>query len=140
MMRARVVSDERGFDRLEQKLRQEAPRRVYQAASAASRVANAQGGNTAGFRPGRVRGTHEGFECGIAGRYISVIFNKGSLGKRRGALKRNRRKESWTVHRRGSEYEAHRNPETLTDSSKGVAARNILNPARQAGRRILQRR
>ncbi len=141
MMRARVVSDgERGFDRLEQRLQQDAPRRVFQAASAAASVANDRGGNTAGFRPGRVRGTHEGFECGIAGKFISVIFNKGSLGKRRGALKRDRRKESWTVDRRGTEYEAKRNPATLSDASKGVAPRNMLNPARLAGRRILTRR
>lgn len=138
MMRARVISDDKGFDRFDEMLQRRAREAVSQAARAAAEVANSQAGNVGGFRPGRLRGTHEGYAAGIAGKRQAVIFDKGSLGKRRGALKRDRRKSQWPVRRQGGQYVATRAPSTLTDQDKGVAPRNILNPARLAGRRILQ--
>lgn len=82
--------------------------------------------------------THEGFAAGIRARTPTWrIFNKGSLGKRTAALKQpGRRKEFWEVKRGANVYTANRGD--VTD--KGVAAKNISNPARTAGRRTLLER
>lgn len=81
-------------------------------------------------------GTGNGFASGIKGRNpLWRIYDKGTLGKRTAALKgRNRRKDTWTVKRAGSEYEARRRSDT---SGKGISARNISNAARTAGRKAL---
>lgn len=81
-------------------------------------------------------GTHNGFAAGIRARGpLWRIFDKGSLGKRTARLKRNRRKDSWTVKRGDGEHTADRRDV----DGKGIAARNISNPARTAGRKALIR-
>lgn len=83
------------------------------------------------------QGIHDGFRSGIRARGpLWRVFDKGSLGKRTSQLKRpGQRKQTWTVRRGGTEYQAHRHD---TDG-KGIRARDISNPARAAGRRILIR-
>lgn len=60
------------------------------------------------------------------------FFDKGTLGKHRGKLKRARR-DSWTVRRGTNPYVAQRRDV----SGKGIEPREISNPARAAGRRVL---
>jgi hypothetical protein len=91
------------------------------------------------WNPTRVVGTHDGFRVGIvASNPLWRIFDKGSLGKRKTQLKgRNRRKGSWQVVQRHRSYVAHRHVEVLSDTSKGVSALDITNPARRIGRQNL---
>lgn len=79
--------------------------------------------------------TADGFRSGIKfTKHQWLVFDKGSLGKRTARLKRpNSRKESWRVRRGTNPYTAHRRDVT----GKGIAARNISNPARAAGRKAL---
>ena len=108
---------------------------------AAAAVANEKAHTEAGkeistFQTIPAHGTANGFASGIKGRNpLWRIYDKGTLGKRTAALKgRNRRKDTWTVKRGGSEYEARRRSDT---SGKGISARNISNAARTAGRKAL---
>lgn len=80
-------------------------------------------------------GSFNGFVSGLrANNPIWRVFNKGSLGKRTAALKEpGRRKDYWTVSRGSNPYTAVRHDV----SGKGVSAKNISNPARTVGRRIL---
>lgn len=85
-------------------------------------------------------GDFNGFSAGIRARNRLVnVFDHGSLGARKGRkLKQaGRRKPSWTVKQKRRTYEAHRHPEALTETDKGINARDVTNPARTAGRRSL---
>jgi hypothetical protein len=85
------------------------------------------------FRVLPVHETTEGLSAGIkSSTPLFRIFDKGSLGKHRGHLKRGR-KSSWDVKRRGSSYTAHRGDV----EGKGIEPRDITNPARAAGRKAL---
>lgn len=140
-MRARVVVNQAGTDGfavVERRMEQKARQAVDAAAHAAAKVAEQQASGISEFRVLPARGTHEGFVSGVKALNPLVrIFDKGSLGKRRGRLKRDRRKDSWKVTRKGTTYTAHRKPEALTGST-GVQARNIFGPARAAGRKALK--
>lgn len=82
------------------------------------------------------RANATGYSAGIRARNgIWRVFDKGSLGKRTARLKRpNQRKETWDVVRRGTKYTAHRREV----AGKGIAPRNIANPARLAGKKALR--
>lgn len=140
MIRSRVVvHDNRFLERVDERVQQLAKRAVAAAADAAAPVATRQAQGKSTYRTTRVKGTGDGYEAGIkANNPLARIYDKGSLGKRKGALKRDRRKQSWQVTQKRRAYEAHRNPETLTDSSKGVAPLDILAPARRAGRKAMK--
>lgn len=83
--------------------------------------------------------TATGFASGLRARNsIWRVFDKGSLGKRGARLKRpNLRAAAWTVRpgesNRSGPYTAHRGDV----EGKGIAARQISNPARTAGRHAL---
>lgn len=78
------------------------------------------------------RPTVNGYASGIKfEKFIWRFFDKGTLGKHVGKLKRNRR-ETWTVNR-DNPYVAHRGD----IQGKGIAPRRISSPARTAGRRAL---
>lgn len=81
--------------------------------------------------------THEGFAAGVKVGPLARIFDKGSLGKRRGALKRDRRQPEWEVNRGANPYTARRHSDL---EGKGVAPRHIFNAARTAGRKQLLNR
>lgn len=85
-------------------------------------------------------GTGTGYASGIKAKDpLWRIFDKGSLGKRSGELKgRDRRRPEWTVKQRSRTYTARRHEEALTSPDKGVAARQIANAARTAGRKALR--
>lgn len=110
-------------------------RGLNDAARAAADVAEQKSGNIAEWNVIPAHGTANGFASGIkASNPLPNVFDKGSLGKRTARLKDPRRKEDWRVVRKGSNpYTAHRRDV----AGKGVAARNIRNPARTAGRKIL---
>jgi len=135
MIRARVLVDPNRVDRMDEEMKKRARVAVESAARAAATVANGRypDGN---FHAKPARGTHDGVAAGVGGNPLAHIFNKGSLGRHVGALKRDRRKDSWPV-RRGAGYTATRQPEALTGNT-GVAARDIFGPARRAGRKALQ--
>lgn len=105
------------------------------AAHTAAQIAEEKAGNVSKFDVITAHGTANGFASGIrASSRLVNVFNKGSLGKRVAALKPPaRRKDFWTVKRGENPYTAHR----LDTTGKGVAARDIFNPARTAGRKIL---
>lgn len=137
MIRSRVIVSPGGgpFDRADERLEALARRKVEAAARAAAQVANAGLGDVDEYVPTRSRGTFEGFAAGIRSRrFLGVIFDKGTLGKRTKALKRNRRKDTWTVKRRGAEYTAHRRD----IEGKGIAPRNVLGRARSLGRKAMK--
>lgn len=107
---------------------------LEEAAGAARSVADERAQGISTFSVVEPHRVAEGWASGISGANKKWrIFDKGSLGKRTAKLKRDRRKDSWPVSRRGSTYEAHRRDVT----GKGIAARNISNPARLAGRKKL---
>jgi hypothetical protein len=97
------------------------------------KAVTANGRRISSFRIVPVHESVEGYASGIrANNPLYRIFNKGSLGKHRGKLKRSG-KDSWDVNRRGSVYTAHRGDV----ADKGISARDITNPARAAGRKAL---
>lgn len=80
-----------------------------------------------------VRGIGDGFASGVKAGPLTRIFDKGSLGKHSGELKRDRR-PSWEVKRGSNPYTASRSDDL---SGKGVSPRRIITPARLAGRKAL---
>lgn len=110
-------------------------RALNAAAHAAAAAANQKTGNVADWTTVPARGTSNGFASGIkADTPIWRVYDKGSLGKRTAKLKKDRRKPEWQVNRGANPYTAHRRSTT----TGGVAARNISNPARTAGRKALK--
>lgn len=104
------------------------------AARAGAQAAEEKTGNVGDWRVLPARGTYNGFASGIkADTPLWRVFDKGSLGKRTARLKDSRRKPEWQVNRGTNPYVAHRR-----SSDGGVAARNISNPARTAGRKALK--
>lgn len=92
----------------------------------------------------RPHGDVEGYSAGIKskakgradGAPIARFFDKGTLGKHKGQLKRPRR-PSWTAHsRNGTPYTAHRGDV----AGKGIEAEGFFGKARAAGRRALKAR
>lgn len=135
MIRSKVIANPDRINRVDEELQRRARRAVGEAARTAAVVASARSRDWP-FRSKGARGTHRGYEAGVVGNPLTHIFNKGSLGRRSAALKRDRRKDSWAV-KRGSGYTADRHPEALT-GDHGVAARDIFRPAILAGRRALK--
>lgn len=123
------------FPRLTEEITRRTIRALDAAAAAGATVASAAAGpKISTFRIIPAHPIGEGFASGIkANNPLFRIFDHGSLGKRNKRLKKDIRKESWPVSRRGSDYTAHRRS---TDTG-GVAPRNITVPARIAGRRAL---
>lgn len=80
------------------------------------------------------RNVGDGYRSGVKAGPLTRIFDKGSLGKHRGALKRARAKPEWEVKRGTNPYTARRHDDL---AGEGIAPRNILNPARKAGRAVL---
>lgn len=136
MIRARVSVDKNRVEKVDEAMQRRAKLAVQRAAAAAVIVANGRYPEGK-FHLTPTRGTHEGYKAGILGTSLAHIFDKGSLGRHVGGLKRDRRKDSWTVRRKGTEYTATRRPEVLTDGARGIPARNIFGPARRAGRKAL---
>ena len=128
------------FGRVDAILDQELVRSLNIAARAAAAVAEerartANGKQISTFQTIAAHGTANGYASGVKGRNpLWRVYDKGTLGKRSAGLKgRNRRKGTWTVNRRGSEYQAHRRD----TAGKGIAGLNISNAARTAGRKTL---
>lgn len=131
------------FGRISELVDRETIRSLDQAAEAGLQVATsrahtANGKQVSTFQLIPAHGTADGFASGIrANNPLWRIYDKGTLGKRRGALKgRNRRKDTWAVRpgkadREG--YEASRGD----ISGKGIPPADISNPARTAGRKTL---
>lgn len=134
MIRSEIkVFDE--FDRVTDFVKLKTRAGLDHAAREGKSVADAQQGSIASRGPFKTipaHGTESGFASGIKGNPLVRIFDKGTLGKRRAQPKRPR-KDTWQVTRKGTTYTAHRG-ET---AGKGIAARNILSPARLAGRKAL---
>lgn len=127
-----------GFQRVDERMQRQARHAVDAAAEAAAAVARRQAAGISEFRVIPARGTHDGFSAGVkALNPLARIYDMGSLGKRRGRLKRDRRKTEWKVTRKGTTYTAHRHPDALTGQT-GVPGRDIFAPARAAGRRALK--
>lgn len=104
-------------------------------ALAADRAANSPK-PIARFATVPARPAEDGFVAGVKAGPLVRIFDKGSLGKHRGALKRPRTKASWKVNRGSNPFVAHRGD----IAGEGVAPRRILNQGRKAGREALLRR
>lgn len=84
--------------------------------------------------PARNIGT--GFAAGVKAGPLARIFDKGSLGKHEGRLKRGR-KPSWQVNRGANPFTAQRHEDL---EGKGVAPRHIFAQARTAARAALRQR
>lgn len=80
------------------------------------------------------RNVGDGYESGVKAGPLVRIFEKGSLGKRTGKLKRGAGKPEWEVNRGANPYTAHRHDDL---SGKGVSARHPFQLARKAGRTLL---
>ncbi len=133
MIRSRVVIHDR-LGEVDEILDRKIVRALNAAATDASAVANEKSGNVGKWAPIRAHGTENGFASGIrADTPLWRVYDKGSLGKRTARLKDSRRKPEWPVSRGSNPYVAHRRSTT----TGGVAARNIINPARTAGRKTL---
>ncbi len=128
-----VVHDQAG--KIDEHLDRKIVRALNAAASTAAQVANEKSGNVSDWTPVRAHGTENGFASGISSDSpLYRVFDKGSLGQRTARLKDSRRKPDWEVVQRGANpYTAHRR----STSSGGVRPRNIINPARTAGRKAL---
>lgn len=99
-------------------------------------VAEGLAGKYTPFRPGPVRGTIDGYESGVVAenKLLGRVFDKGTLGKRKGNLSpRSRRKSTWQVTRRGATYTAHRG----NIEGKGVEGTQWGGKTRSAGRKAL---
>lgn len=122
------------FGELAAKIERRSIQALEQAAHAGAQAANQQASGITDFHVTTVDRDFAGYTVGIRAKNpIWRVFDKGSLGNRVARLKRERRKDSWQVTRKGTTYTAHRRS---TDTG-GVKARNISNPARTAGRRAL---
>lgn len=119
---------------------------VAAAAEAAAPVAEAGSSIDLQLQVVPAQGDLDGYSAGIRSRRktsnpgqttpIALFFDKGTLGKRRKALKQpGRREESWTVKRRRSSYTAHRG----SPAGKGIAPQGFFGKARAAGRAALLR-
>lgn len=132
-----ITSTIRTFDylpRLTLELERRTVRALNAAAAAGAAVANERATGITSFSVIPAERGPEGFVSAIRARNpIWRVFDKGSLGKRTARLKRDRRKDSWQVTRRGTTYTAHRGD----IDGKGIAPRSISNPARTAGRAAL---
>lgn len=109
---------------------------LEKAAVVGAATANELAGKYTSFHPSPVRGTVYGYESGVnaANRLMANLYDKGTLGKRRGKLKQpGRRKDSWTVTQGKRTYVAHRRD----TAGKGVEGVHWGGKSRTAGRRAL---
>lgn len=133
MIRAHITFEDH-FDRLDEEIDLRVLAALNEGAAVMAGVANAKAGNVATFTPMPARRTLSGWASAVhASNPIWRVFDKGSLGNRHVRLKKERRKDSWQVTRRGTTYTAHRQ----STSTGGVQPRNISNPAKLAGLKAL---
>lgn len=102
------------------------------AAVEADRVAN-HPKKIATYTAAPARNIGSGYESAIKSGPLTNIFDKGTFGQHKGALKRPR-KPAWQVNRGTNPYIAHRSNDL---AGKGIAARGIRAAARKAGRAAL---
>jgi hypothetical protein len=133
MINARVTYEDH-FDKFTEQIEQRIMAALNEGAVAMAEVASSRSQGITEFSPMRARKTLSGYASGASARNpIWRVFDKGSLGNRHVRLKKDRRKDSWQVTRRGTTYTAHRQ----STSTGGVQARNISNPAKLAGLKTL---
>lgn len=135
MIRATVTVDDR-FPQLHAQVEQLA-RRATEAATEAAAAAAEAASTTIDLELRKIPPTEDpdGVAAGIRsektgarGVRIAKFFDKGTLGNRRGKLKRPGR-SSWSVDRKGSSYTAHRG----NVDGKGIKAERFFAKARKAG-------
>lgn len=121
------------FPQMTEELELKALHALNEAAITAAEVAQQQARDVAHFEIVPAHPIFEGFSSGVKASPLARIYNKGSLGKHQGTLKRPR-KPSWPVNRGSNPYIAQRSGDL---EGKGVAARSIYTVARAAGRKVL---
>jgi hypothetical protein len=134
MINARITFEDH-FDLLDEQIEARVLLGLNEGAAVMAEVANSRSqGIKTTFHPMPARRTLSGWASAVsASNPIWRVFDKGSLGNRHVRLKRDRRKDSWPVSRKGTTYTAHRR----STETGGVAARNISNPAKLAGLKAL---